>query len=299
MRGAMAGTAGEQGGTTIISALEEISAEYDVLLCDLWGCFHNGIEPYPAAVSALQKFRAAGGTVVLLTNAPRAGEFVERHLGRMGAPRDSWDAIVSSGDATRVALGSGRYGDRIHVIGPARDDALYQGVGVERVAMEEATAILCSGLVDDRVETPADYAGQIAQGVALGLPMLCANPDLVVDRGEERLYCAGAIADAYAKAGGEAQFFGKPHAPIYELALETARKLRDSETPKARILATGDGVGTDVPGAESLGVDCLFVSGGLAAQDVGDDPETPDPARLAQYLVSHGVAPRYTIGRMR
>jgi HAD superfamily hydrolase (TIGR01459 family) len=295
----MADTTGEQGETTIISALEEISAGYDVLLCDLWGCYHNGIEPYPAAVAALQRFRARGGTVVLLTNAPRAGEFVAEHLARMGAPRDSWDAIVSSGDATRAALGSGRYGDRIHVIGPDRDNALYEGVGVTRVAMEEATAILCSGLVDDRTETPDDYADQIARGVALGLPMLCANPDLIVDRGEERLYCAGAIADAYARAGGEAQFFGKPHAPIYDLALETARRLRGAETPLTRILATGDGVGTDVPGASDLGVDCLFVSGGLAAQDVGDDPEKPDPARLAQYLVEHGASPRYTIGRMR
>lgn len=295
----MAEAAGERGETTIISTLDEISADYDVLLCDLWGCYHNGIEPYPAAVAALQRFRRKGGSVILLTNAPRAGEFVEQHLGRMGAPSDSWDAIVSSGDATRVALGSGKFGNKIHVIGPARDDALYEGVGVERVDMEDASAILCSGLVDDHTETPADYAGQIAQGVALGLPMLCANPDLVVDRGEKRLYCAGAIADAFAKAGGTALFFGKPHAPIYELALETAGKLRGSGTPKSRILAMGDGIGTDVPGAADLGVDCLFVSGGLAAMDVGVDPEHPDAARLAQYLVDHAVAPRYTIGRLR
>ncbi len=295
----MANAAGERGESTIISTLEEISAGYDVLLCDLWGCYHNGITPYPAAVAALQAYRRGGGTVVLLTNAPRAGEFVEQHLGRMGAPSDSWDAIVSSGDATRAALASGRFGQKIHVIGPARDDALYEGVGVERVDMAEATAILCSGLVDDHTETPADYADQIAQGVSLGLPMLCANPDLVVDRGEKRLYCAGAIADAYSKAGGATHFFGKPHGPIYELALETADRLRGSETPKSRILAMGDGVGTDVPGAADLGVDCLFVSGGLAAQDVGDDPETPVAARLAQYLAFNAVSPRYTIGRLR
>lgn len=287
------------GQTRILSSLSEIADQYDVLLCDLWGCYHNGVTPYPAAVAALKAFRAKGGTVVLLTNAPRASEFVERHLGRMGAPEDSWDAIVSSGDATRVALGSGRFGAKVHVIGPERDEALWQGLGVEKVALSEATAILCSGLVDDQTETPEDYKDAIAEGVAQGLTMLCANPDIVVDRAEQRLYCAGAIAEAYARAGGEALYFGKPHAPIYELALATAEKVRGASVDKARILALGDGVATDVPGAEALGVDCLFVSGGLAATEVGQDPETPEADRLAQYLVSHAVSPRYTIGRLR
>lgn len=285
------------GETRIVNSLAEIASDYDVLLCDLWGCYHNGVEPYPAAVAALQSYRASGGAVVLITNAPRPSAPILRHLAGMGAPRDSFDDIVSSGDATRHVLASGRYGARAHVVGPERDSAIWEGLPIELTALEAAENILCTGLFDDETETPEDYADLIARGVALGLPMLCANPDIVVDRAETRLYCAGAIAEAYKAAGGEAVYFGKPHAPIYALALEKARAIRP-DLEKTRILAVGDGIGTDVLGAEQAGFDCLFVSGGLAWQEVGADPDTPDPLKLTQYLVSHGRRPRYALGRL-
>lgn len=283
--------------TRLIRSLDEISADYDALLCDVWGCYHDGVAPFPSAVAALERFRAAGGVVLLLTNAPRPHAAVKRHLDGMGAPETSFDGIVSSGDATRAELASGRFGRRIHVVGPERDSAIWDGLELEHVDLEKAEAILCTGLFDDATETPEDYAELVAEGVARRLQFLCANPDIVVDRGSQRLYCAGAIAEAYARGGGETLFFGKPHPPIYALALATLREIRP-ELNARRVLAVGDGIATDVLGAEQADIDCLFVSGGLAAREVGDAPDTPDAARLSQYLASHGRRPRYTIGRL-
>lgn len=286
-------------GTMLIERLEELAGRYDAVLCDVWGCFHNGVAPFPAAVAALEGFRAGGGKVVLLTNAPRPREAVARHLDGMGAPHSAYDVIVTSGDATRAELASGRWGSRPHIVGPERDDSLWQGLGVEKNALADADHILCTGLFDDRVETPDDYADLVREGVSRDLMFLCANPDIVVDRAEERLYCAGAIAQVYEQAGGRTRYFGKPNAPIYELALRVVGELLGQAPEPARILAIGDGPNTDVLGAEQAGLDCLFVSGGLAAAEVGEDPEHPDPARLTQYLEAHGRAPRYTIGRLR
>lgn len=284
--------------TRIVQSLDEVAADYDVLLCDLWGCYHNGVRPYPAAAAALQRFRAGGGAVVLLTNAPRPTEPIERQLAAMGAPRDSYDDIVSSGAATRHELASGRFGRRIYPVGPERDHGLWSDLPVEPVSLDQAEAILCTGLFDDTTETPDDYAELISAGVTAEIPLLCANPDVVVDRGETRIYCAGAIAEAYTRAGGEVVFFGKPHPPVYALAMRHARALRPSLDP-TRVLAIGDGFATDVLGAAQAGLDCLFVSGGLAAAEVGQDPEAPDPALLTQYLVEKNLSPRYTIGRLR
>ncbi len=283
---------------TILERLDALAGRYDVLLCDLWGCLHNGVRPFPDAVAALQGFRAAGGAVILLTNAPRPNPAVKRHLAGMGAPDDCYDAIVTSGDSTRAVLADRRYGARIHVVGPDRDTSIWEGLDLALVGLDEADAILCTGLFDDTTETPDDYAGLVASGVARNLPFLCANPDIVVDRGEERLYCAGAIAEVYKAAGGDVFYFGKPHPPIYELALRVAAELKPG-APKERILGVGDGIATDVLGAEQAGLDCVFVSGGLAARELGGDPERPDAARLGAYLAEHGRAPAYAIGRLR
>lgn len=291
--------------TKLIDSIDEIAERYDALLCDLWGCYHNGVSPFESAVAALRRFRDKGGVVVLLTNAPRPQDAVKGHLTRMGGPPDSYDGIVTSGDATRAEVASARWGRKLHIVGPSRDDTLWRGLDIETVPFDAAEAILCTGLFDDRVETPADYADMIAAGVARDLPLLCANPDIVVDRGEQRLYCAGAIAAAYTEAGGRSIYFGKPHPPIYALAFDEARRLfaarRGADAPAletARVLAVGDGVATDVLGAEQMGIDCVFVTGGLAAAEVGDTADAPDPTRLAQYLVSHGRDPAYAIPRL-
>ena len=285
--------------TRIIPSLAEIGGAYDALFCDLWGCYHDGIRTFPAAVAALQAFRRRGGAVLLLTNAPRPAASVERMLERMEAPKDSYDGIMSSGTACQRAVASGAHGARFHYVGPERDLHMLGDVGLAHAPLEDADAILCVGLRDDTTETPHDYYDEMAAWLERGLPMLCANPDLVVDRGEQRLYCAGSIALAYEQAGGHVIWFGKPHAPIYEASEALLTEVTGRAIPRERILAVGDGIRTDVAGGLAFGLDVVFVTGGLAAEALGTDPEHPDPARLDAYLAEHGVAPRYAIGRLR
>ena len=283
----------------IIQAFAEIGGRYQALLVDLWGCYHNGLAPYPAAVTALRAYRAQGGIVILLTNAPRPAASVVAFLDRIGAPADSYDGIMSSGAACQRAVASGEYGHRFHYVGPPRDLHMLTGLGLQDAALDQADAILCTGLRDDKTETPGDYFEAMAGWHARGLPLLCANPDLIVDRGEERLYCAGALAQAYQQAGGEVVWFGKPHGPTYEQSFHLLEELAGREIAHSKVLAIGDGIRTDVKGGLDAGLDVLFVTGGLSAGDVGSDPEHPDPARLDTYLADHGVAPQFAIGRLR
>jgi len=283
----------------IIHSIDEISARYDALLCDIWGVYHNGLRPYDAAMDALRRFRAKGGLVVLLTNAPRPWTAVRAQLDGMGAPGDSYDAIVSSGDAAKAAVASGRWGRRVHHIGAPKDEPFFEGADIERVPLDEAEAIVCTGLFDDDTETPQDYADTIAAGVAKGLKLLCANPDIVVDKGDRRIFCAGAIAEAYKDAGGEAIYFGKPHLPIYDLAREVLEEKAGRPIDKARILAVGDGVKTDVAGADAAGLDSVFIVGGLAAAEIGRRDGRPDPDRLRAFLQANQVFPRYAMDQLK
>lgn len=283
--------------TRIIPSLAALAGDYDALYCDLWGCYHNGLTPFPAAVAALRAFRAGGGTVILMTNAPRSNAQVAAHLARMGAPTDTHDGIVSSGDAARAETAAHRFGRRIHYVGPPRDLSFFDDADVTLVSGAEAEGVIAVGLRDDSVETPEDYAADIALWRERGLPMLCANPDIVVDRGEQRIYCAGALGAAYAAAGGAVTYTGKPHPAIYRLGAETLARLRGPGP--SRVLAVGDGIATDIKGGAAHGVDTLFVTGGLAAADVSDDPDHPDPARLEAWLADKPARPTYAIGRLR
>jgi HAD superfamily hydrolase (TIGR01459 family) len=291
--------------TRLIESLDAIGPGYRALYCDLWGCLHDGTRAYPAAVAALQRFRARGGAVVLLTNSPRPSAGVERQVEALGAPPSCWDAIVSSGDAAQEALAAGLFGRRVHHIGPERDlgffrDAAGRPFDVERVPLDEAEGIVCTGLFDDRTETPDDYRATILYGVAKGLRLLCANPDVVVDVGPTRIYCAGAIAEAYAAAGGESVYFGKPHPPIYALARRRLAATLGEETPAEEILAIGDGVATDILGAMGENIDALFVTGGLAAAETATTPVSgPDPGRLAAFLRAARLAPLMAIAYLR
>jgi HAD superfamily hydrolase (TIGR01459 family) len=283
----------------IIPSLARISDRYPALLVDLWGCYHNGITPYPAAVAALQAYRARGGIVILLTNAPRPAASVKTFLDRIGAPRDSYDGIMSSGAACQRALESGEHGDRFHYLGPPRDFHMLVGLEREDTPLDQADAILCTGLRDDQTETPADYAAEMAAWQVRGLTLLCANPDLIVDRGEQRLYCAGSLALAYEQAGGNVVWFGKPHAPTYAQSFHLLAEIAGREVAAQDVLAIGDGIRTDVKGGLDAGLDVLFVTGGLSATELGADPEHPDPAHLDAYLADHGAAPQFAIGRLR
>ncbi len=285
--------------TDIIDSLADISGDYDAVLCDLWGVYHNGERPYEAAVSALRGYRERGGIVVLLTNAPRPDFSIAKQLGRMGAPEDSHDLIVSSGDATIAALRDGNFGRRAYHIGPERDDDLFEDLHIERTTLEQADFILCSGLFDDSTEQPEDYAGTYRAARQRGLVMVCANPDIVVDRGTRRIWCGGALAQAYEQAGGDARYFGKPHRPIYDLALEKIAAQAGRDIARSRILAIGDGPTTDVTGARENGFDCLFIAGGLGAEALLDASGAVRPDALTSWLAAYDIAPQKALAFLR
>ncbi len=290
--------------TRIIESLAELEPGHTLLYCDLWGCLHDGVRAFPAAVAALQRFRARGGAVVLLTNSPRPERSVMAQLDGLGAPRDCYDLVVSSGDAAQEALASGQFGRRVFHIGPERDlpffsDAEGRPFDIARVPLAEAESIVCTGLFDDRTETPEDYRAILLEARRRGLKLLCANPDVIVDVGETRIYCAGAIAAAYAEAGGRSFYFGKPHPPIYALARRRMTELRGFDTPADEILCIGDGIATDVQGAVGEGLDILFVTGGLAAAETASSADGgPDPELLARYLAAARLAPPYAMRRL-
>jgi HAD superfamily hydrolase (TIGR01459 family) len=291
--------------TEIIRSLDELDPGYRVLYCDLWGCLHDGVRAFPGAVAALEAFRSRGGVVILLTNSPRPSGDVARQLVALATPPECWDAIVSSGDAAQAALAAGQFGRRVYHVGPARDlvfflDAERRPLDVERVPLEEAEGIVCTGLFDDRTETPDDYRATILYGKTKGLKLLCANPDVVVDVGDRRIYCAGAIAEAYTQAGGRSYYFGKPYPPIYALARDRAAEALGAEPERDEILALGDGLATDIAGAMGEGLDALFVTGGLAADETGTTPTSgPDPARLRAYLDKARMAPKLAMAYLR
>lgn len=289
--------------TRILSALSEVSDRYDVLLCDLWGCLHDGLRPFPAAVEALRGFRARGGTVALLTNAPRPRASVARQLAKIGVPEDCWDVIVTSGDSARAAMFAGVVGRKVYLIGEPHDLGFFEpmeivedAVEIERVPLREAEGIVCTGPFDPH-EDPSAYRADFLYARQKGLKLLCANPDIVVDRGDDREWCAGALARLYTEMGGESLYFGKPHPPIYDLARRRLAEI-GRLVPDDRILAAGDGIHTDIKGAMGEDMDSLFVTGGLAAAET-KTKDDPDPGALAAYLDAAGYEPSFAIGFLR
>lgn len=295
--------------TQIIANLSQIAGQYDALFCDLWGCLHNGVTPFPAAVAALQAFRAKGGRVILLTNAPRPKSSIIRQLDGMAVPRDAWDDVVTSGDAAQFAMLSGAVGHKVHFIGAPKDEVFFtdfaedlQAVAaanppIARVATKDAEGLVVTGLADDLTETPDDYRATLLLAKNLGLPMLCANPDIIVHWGDKLLYCAGALAKEYEAMGGTALYFGKPHPPIYDLARRRLVALGGAE--EARILCIGDGIHTDVQGAIGESLDALFVTGGIAHDSFGADSNNPDKDLLEDWLEAGMLSPSYSIGHLR
>ena len=279
-----------QPDVPLIERFEPLAGAYDVLFCDVWGVVHNGIIAYADACAALERFRARGGAVILLTNAPRPGAAVVRILDRLAVPRAAYDAIVSSGDVTREIVEQ-RLAQRVFHLGPQRDRPIFAGLDVHFAPVEEADYVVCSGLFDDSKETPESYRDMFALMLARKLFMVCANPDIVVERGETLLYCAGALAEAYAAQGGEVLYCGKPHAPIYEAALVKAAYLRGTAPSPHRVLAVGDSVHTDLAGAAAFGLDCIFVTSGLHAHQYGSRA-TPDVRALNAAFKAAGVAPK-------
>lgn len=274
----------------IIANAGPLLSRYDAIFCDVWGVMHNGRTAYAEAGDALARFRVEGGTVILVSNAPVPASGVERVLERTGVRRDAWDAIVSSGDITLRHVADKGY-RRMHWVGPSRRDyPLYIRLGEPKAPIAEADAIVCTGLRDDRNETVEHYHGMIEEGVALKLPFVCANPDLVVDVGSARLMCAGSIAAEYERRGGEVFWAGKPHPAAYATALLAAGELRGAAPELSRILAVGDAVRTDLAAAQGLGVDGLFVTAGIHNDTVMVEGEI-DAEKLAALFAPAGTPP--------
>jgi HAD superfamily hydrolase (TIGR01459 family) len=255
----------------ILASIAELSPTFDAWIVDIWGVMHNGARAFDAAGEACRKFRAGGGIVMLLSNAPRPFGAVVGHMATLGVDPAAYDGGVTSGDATRGLIAALGAKPLLH-IGPERDKGLFAGLDATLAPAEEAQGIVCSGLWDDTRETPADYAALFERLAARRLPMICANPDLVVERGDKLVYCAGALAAGYAEKGGEVVYAGKPYLPIYQRTFAAIDRLKGASVPRERILAVGDGVDTDLLGAHRAGLRSVFIAsavhlpGGLGAR---------------------------------
>ncbi len=263
----------DQRGLPIVGSIGELGATADAWLVDVWGVMHNGVRAFESSVKACQRFRRHSGYVVLLTNAPRPAGDVMVRLDQVGVPRDAYDAVLSSGDVTRgvVQAWAGR---RVHHIGPERDLGIFDGIDVHFSTPCDAEVVVCTGLIDDTTETPEDYTTTLQQFQKRNLVMLCANPDLKVERGDTIVYCAGALAAAYEAVGGQVIYSGKPYLPIYEMACDTINRGVGREITKDRVLAIGDGVQTDIRGAAAAGIRSVFIASRIhVAPDRGLSPD--------------------------
>ena len=248
----------------IITGLREIAGDYDALICDVWGVVHDGMRPHWPAVEALRLFRAERGRVVLFSNAPRLPAAIERQFTKIGMPLDCYDAIVSSGRVARDDIthraSQGKLG--IVHLGPERDINVFEGLNVELAEPGKASIILATGFLHDDTETAEDYRDTLVELRRHGLLMVCANPDEFVPRGKKLVPCAGGLARIYASLGGEVVYYGKPYLPIYKEALEAAG------SPK-RALVVGDGLDTDILGANAAGIETLFIADGVHSEELG------------------------------
>jgi len=274
----------------LIPHFSTLAPNYDVLLCDVWGVVHNGVTAFAPACDALMRMRARGGTVIFITNSPRPSEQVGRQLERLHVPRETYDAMVSSGDVTRGVIQE-RSGQSLCHIGPERDRSVFAGLNVQFAPLETADYVVCSGLDDDDEDTPEDYRGQLEMMLKRRLFMVCGNPDVVVERGDRLVYCAGSIADLYATMGGEVLYAGKPYRPIYDMALAKAEAARGKKITCARVLAIGDSIRTDLKGAHMLGIDFLFVTAGIHAEELGGR-DNPNAGALKNTFTAAGEMPK-------
>jgi HAD superfamily hydrolase (TIGR01459 family) len=254
----------------VLSSIAEIGANYKVWLVDIWGVMHDGLRAHRSAVEATKAFREQGGLVVLLSNSPRPSREVKAQLLSLGVPDDAYDTTVTSGDLTRYELEK-RSGARVYHLGPERDRPIFSGLKLSLTEPDQAQIVVCTGLFDDETETPEDYDRLLKSLADRGLPMICANPDRMVERGKQLIYCAGAIADRYAAKGGSVIYAGKPYAPVYALAFEAASRLAGREIAPEEVLAIGDGIMTDMEGAAGVGLDAVFIASGLHIDNARED----------------------------
>jgi HAD superfamily hydrolase (TIGR01459 family) len=277
-----------------VERLRDLVDGVEVILSDIWGVVHNGLESFPDACEALHTCRQRGATVILITNAPRPADSVQRQLRKLGVADETYDAIVSSGDLTRNFVAD-HPGKKMFWIGPERDSSIHRGLDAVMAPLEQADYIVCTGLFDDETESAEDYRAMLLQAREHKLPLICANPDIVVERGDRLIYCAGAIAELYRELGGESIFYGKPHRPIYERAMALAAERRGQATPLDRVLAIGDSVRTDLTGAHGFGIDCLFLTRGIHSEEF-EGIDQLDPTSVKELF---GHPPRALMRELR
>lgn len=284
----------------VIDGIAEVIDRYDAVLCDLWGCVHDGVRPYPGVVDCLRRLRDSGRRIVMLSNAPRQNWAVAKQLDAIGLPEDCYDAIVSSGDATVAALNErvdcwhAALGRRYYHLGPERSAMLVDALIGETVGFDQAEVIVNTGLVDDARETPDDYRELLARAFSRGLPMVCANPDVVVVHGDRQVFCAGALAHAYEAMGGQVRWHGKPYESVYEIAFKALPGVA-----RDRVMMVGDGMHTDIAGARGIGIDSLWIVGGIHAAEVGQGPgRAIDGARITDFCTRHDEAPTAALARL-
>jgi len=277
-----------------VERLRDLVDGVEVVLSDIWGVVHNGLEAFPEACEALQAYRSGGGTVILITNAPRPADSVQQQLRKLGVADEAYDAIVSSGDLTRHYVAE-HPGQKVFLIGSERHDTIHRGLDLTLSPLEQADYILCAGLFDDETETAEDYRAMMLKARERDLTLICANPDIVVERGDRLIYCAGAIAELYRELGGKVIFYGKPHRPIYERAVALAAEHGGHQIRLDRVLAIGDSVRTDLAGAHGFGIDCLFVTRGIHSEDF-EGIDQLDPASVRELF---GHPPRALMRDLR
>jgi len=283
-----------------IAGLAEIAGRYDAALLDLWGCVHNGVRAFPGACEAMRRLRASGKKVIVLSNAPRRSDAVASGMAKLGVGGDLYDAVLSSGEVTWRALAErsdpwhARLGRKVLHLGPERDLSLFEGSGIARAPVDHAQFVLATGPNQDHMSVD-DHQDILAAAARRHLPMVCANPDLDVIRGEARLICAGALAQCYERLGGDVRYHGKPHESIYAVAFALLGGI-----PRARVLAVGDGVRTDILGANRAGIDSAFIAGGVHGEELGvamgDHPDEEIGARLR---AEYGASPTYLFPELR
>ena len=289
--------------TQIINALSQISDQYDALFVDLWGCVHDGLKVFPAANKALCRYRSTGGKVILVTNSPKPSNEIEKQMDILGVSFEAWDSIASSGDSARAAMFQGVVGQKVYFIGEHRDLPFFEPMQwlnnsktIHRVSLNDAEGIVCTGPFNPKAD-PEEMLPTFQIAKRRGLKLLCSNPDIVVDRGDSREWCAGALAQLYSHMGGRSLYFGKPHPPIYDLARRRLAPIVGNIN-SVRILAIGDGIQTDINGASNQNIDSLFISGGLSKTET-KTTHIPDPLALNDFLLGQKEAPRFTIGYLQ
>lgn len=288
--------------TEITTGFAPLAADYDAYIIDLWGTLHDGLKPLPGALDCVAHLKAAGKSVALLSNAPFRVTVVEEVIDRIGVPRDLYDCVLSSGEvawravADQVDPWHAALGRRALFIGSERHRSMLDNPQIDEVdTMADADFVLCTG-PREAVDTVEDYLPELAAAASRKLPMICANPDREVIRGDKREVCAGAIAERYeSEFGGDVAWHGKPFPSVFD---EVFRML--DGPPAARVLMVGDGVHTDIAGAATAGIDSVLICGGIHAQVLGITPgDVPDASVLAAFLNEHSQSPRYAAARLR